>query len=75
MNLDEMTEEQLKAQVVTATKVLAKMTTELGYLNGEKIQLGVQLELRDEKIKEFEKENNRLLDVIAELKESPTNAE
>lgn len=75
MNLDEMTQDQLKAQVVTGAKIMAKMTTEVGYLNGEKIQLGVQLELRDEHIASIEQENQRLLGVIEELKESQKNAE
>lgn len=67
--LNEMSSEQLKEQVILQSRVMNKQTTEIGLLNTEKISLTVQLEVKEQGNQELQKENERLLGVIAELKE------
>lgn len=68
-SINEMSEEQLKEQVMLQARVMNKQTTEIGFLNTDKISQSVQLEIKAKENQDLRAENERLLAVIAELKE------
>lgn len=68
-SLEEMSAEQLIEQVLLQARVINKQTTEIGFLNTEKITQNVQLETKAKENQDMHAENERLLGVIAELKE------
>lgn len=59
MKLDDMTVEQMKTQLIANAKTIEKMTREIGELNSEKIQLTVQIELRDEHYQALAEQQNK----------------
>lgn len=68
-SLEEMTAEQLKEQVKMQGGVLAKQSQKIGWLSTQQMQGEVIAEMKEKENQELRKENERLLGVIAELKE------
>lgn len=69
-SLEEMSVEQLQEQVTLQGGVLAKQSQRIGWLSTQQMQGEVIAEMKEKVNQELRKENERLLGVIAELKES-----